>query len=450
MTFADRLQLHLAGALALVLAATLAGCGGGSSSSTVITGPGVGDGTSVAEAHVDVPTGDNTTQVIVDSGPAGGFSIGAVNVPYVTVTLCTPGSTTQCATIDHVFLDTGSIGLRVLKSTVATLGLPSISVPADPTKNTVAGAAVECYPFVLGAVWGPLAKADLQIGGERASNLPVQLIDDATVPSPAVPAECLSASNGALMNTAASLQANGILGIGMLAYDCGLSCVNGDYSSGYTLYYSCAASGGACSAAALPVPSQIQNPVTYFPVDNNGTLIALPKLPGLGAGVATGRLVFGIGTRTNNQIAPSATMLFVDANPAHSSYLYFSTTAGSTSFADSYIDSGSNALFFADATVATACQNTTGSASSWYCPPAALHRTATLTDALGTTISVAYDVTSADALFSSSSMAFNDLAGTVAAGSSSFVWGLPFFYGRTVYTSIWGQTLSPNGPWNAF
>jgi hypothetical protein len=449
MTFVDRLQDYLASAVALVLAATLAGCGGGSTSSTVITGPGVSDGTSVAEAHVDVPTGDNTTQVVVDSGPAGGFSIGAVNVPYVTVTLCTPGSTTNCITIDHVFLDTGSIGLRVLKSAVATLALPTVGVPADSARNTVAGTAVECYPFVLGAVWGPLATADLQIGGERASRLPVQLIDDATVPGHAVPAECLSASNGALMNTAAALQANGILGIGMLAYDCGLSCVNGDYSSGYTLYYSCP-SGGACTAAALPVALQMQNPVTYFPVDNNGTLIALPKLPGLGAGLATGRLVFGIGTRANNQIAPSATMLFVDANPAHSSYLYFSTNVGSTAYPDSYIDSGSNAMFFADAAVSTACQNTTGSAASWYCPPVALHRSATLTDALGTTRTLAYDVTSADALFGSSSMAFNDLAGTVTAGSSSFIWGLPFFYGRTVYTSIWGQTLSPNGPWNAF
>jgi hypothetical protein len=450
MSFVDRMRKRLAVAVAIALAGALAGCGG-SSSTTVLTGPGVGGGTSVPEAHVDAPTGDNTTQIVVDSGPAGGFSIGAVNVPYVTVTVCTPGSATDCVTIDHVFLDTGSIGLRILKSAVSTLTLPPVAVPVDSAKNTVGGAAVECYPFVLGAVWGPLASADLHIAGERASALPVQLIDDSTIPANTAPAECVAASNGGLMNTAASLQANGILGVGMLAYDCGLSCVNADYSSGYTLYYSCPATPGAsCTAAALPVALQVQNPVTYFPVDNNGTLIALPKLPDLGAGIATGRLVFGIGTQTNNQIAPTATMYFVDPNPAHASYLYFSTTVGSATFPDSYIDSGSNALFFDDATVALGCQNTTGSTASWYCPPAVLHRMATVTDSLGTTGPLAYDVTSADALFSTSSLAFNDLAGTVAPGSPSFVWGLPFFYGRTVYTSIWGRTLSPNGPWNAF
>ena len=87
MNCADAVRLALAAALAGALVAC-----GGSSSTTTITGPG-GDGSSVAEAHLDVPTGDNTTQIIVDAGPSGSFAIGAVNVPYVTVTVCTPGST---------------------------------------------------------------------------------------------------------------------------------------------------------------------------------------------------------------------------------------------------------------------------------------------------------------------------------------------------------------------
>ena len=443
MSCVDRLRHGLCGALLAALAAC-----GGSSSTTTLSGPGVGDGTSVAEAHLDVPTGTNTTQILVDSGPQGSFALGAVNVPYVTVTVCTPGSATQCATIDHVFLDTGSIGLRLLRSKVASLALSSIAVPADAATATPAGAAVECYPFVLGAVWGPLVSADLQIAGERASSLPVQLIDDATTPTYAAPADCIAASNGQLMNTAASLQANGILGIGMLAYDCGLSCVNGDYSGGYTLYYACPSSG--CVPAAVPAALQIHNPVTYFAVDNNGTLIAMPQLPQLGAGIVTGRLVFGIGTQSNNQIPATATTVFADPNPADSSYLYFSTQVAASAYPDSYIDSGSNAYFFDDASVPKACQNTTGGASSWYCPSAVLHRTAVITDTFGTQSSVAFQVANADALFSTSSLALDDLAGSFSVGSPSFVWGLPFFYGRTVYTSIWGQALSPNGPWNAF
>jgi hypothetical protein len=292
-----------------------------------------------------------------------------------------------------------------------------------------------------------LATADLQIAGERAGGLPVQLIDDSATPAYAAPADCVAASNGQLMNSAATLQANGILGVGMLSLDCGLSCVNGDYSSGYTLYYSC---GASCTPAALQASSQIQNPVTFFATDNNGTLIMLPKLPAFGAGTATGRLVFGIGTQANNQIPSTATIVHVDANPADATYLYFSTSVASSTYPDSYIDTGSNAYFFDDAGVAKGCQNTTGGSSSWYCPASLLQRTAVVTDGVGASVSVAYEVANADALFSGSSLALDDLAGSVSSGSRSFVWGLPFFYGKTVYTSIWGQALSADGPWNAF
>jgi hypothetical protein len=444
MRFVDALR----GAALLAVLALLTACGGSSTTSS-LTGPGVGDGKSVPQADQLSPTGDNTTQIVVDSGPAGGFGMGTANVPYVTVTVCAPGSSTACVTIDHVFVDTGSIGLRVLASQVASLNLPAGAVPPAGGSGASPGAALECYPFVLGAVWGPLATADVRIAGERAASLPIQLIDDSNPPATAVPADCLAAANGGLMNSASSLQANGILGIGMLAYDCGATCAAGDYTGGYTLYYACA-SAGACTPAAMPVPSQVQNPVTYFPVDNNGTIISLPALPDLGAGIATGRLVFGIGTQANNQIDAAATKLFVDPDPTHPSYLYFTTLDAGTSYPDSYIDSGTNALFFGASASPSTCQNQTGSSSTWYCPATFEHRHATLTGVLGTTAAVAYDLTSADVLFTTSSLALDDLGGIQSAGTPSFVWGLPFFYGRPVYTSIWGQALSPTGPWNAF
>jgi hypothetical protein len=366
--------------------------------------------------------------------------------------VCTPGSATDCVAIDHVFLDTGSIGLRLLKSSVAKLTLPGVSVPADAASSTPAGPAVECYPFVLGAVWGPIASADLRIGGELASSLPVQLIDDSTPPSYVAPADCVAASNGGLLSSVASLQANGILGVGMIAYDCGLGCTTGSYSSGHALYYSCPGGANAtCVPAAIPTSLQMQNPVVHFSVNNNGTIIALPALPDLGAGIVKGRLVFGIGTQSNNQIPPSATMYLVDANPASATYLYLSTTAGTTTYPYSYLDSGSNAFFFDDASIARGCQSSSGSGSGgWYCPPSVIKRTATISDTLGTSGKVEYAVANADALFSTSSLAFADLAGSVSQGTGSFTWGLPFFYGRSVFTSIWGQVLSPNGPWNAF
>ena len=160
--------------------------------------------------------------------------------------------------------------------------------------------------------------------------------------------------------------------------------------------------------------------------------------------------MFGIGTQANNQIPPSAKMVFVDANPASASYLYFKTVSGTTAYPDSYIDSGSNALFFDDAALPKGCQSSTASGGGWYCPPLVVRRTATFTDAFGATASADYAVASADVLFGSSSVAFAELAGSAGQGANTFVWGLPFFYGRSVFTSIWGQALSPNGPWNAF
>ena len=426
----------LAPALALLLAAC-----GGNSSETTITGGG--------PIVLDTPIGPNTTEIVVDTGPAAGFSLGVANVPYVTVTVCAPGSATGCVTIDHVFLDTGSYGLRILKSKVASLALPPIAVPADAASNTPAGRALECYPFVLGAVWGPLATADVRIGGELASSLPVQLIDDAKPMSDAAPAACVAAANGGLQNSVSGLQANAILGVGMVAIDCGIGCRDGNYASGYTLYYSCSAAS-ACTPAAIPLALQVQNPVAHFAVNNNGTMIAMPSMPDFGATLVKGRLVFGIGTQTNNQIPPSAKMLFVDANPADPGYLYFPTTSSATTYPDSYIDSGSNAFFFDDASLPKACKSSSAAGAGWYCPSTLQRRTATLTDTFGTTATVDYSVADADVLFQSSNVAFAGLAGSAGQGAKTFVWGMPFFYGRTVFTSIWGQALSPNGPWNAF
>ena len=447
----------LAAFTASALAALLVGCGGNSTETSLILN-GTPAGTGGDSASVDTPTGPNTTEIVVDSGPPSGFSLGAANIAYVTVTVCTPGSSTACVTIDHVILDTGSIGLRLLKSTLAGLALPPVMLPADAASATPAGEAVECYPFVLGGLWGALASADLQIGGERALSLPVQLIDDGMPAAITAPADCVAASNGGLLNSVSSLQANGVLGVGMLAYDCGLNCISGNYSGlGYTLYYSCGSgAGAACAPAAIPSGLQVQNPVVHFEpnadgtVDNNGTIIRLPALPDLGVGIAKGRLVFGIGTQSNNQISPTATMVSVDPDPASATYLYLSTTVGMTTYTDSYIDSGSNALFFDDAAIPLACQSSSGAAGGWYCPPALLKMTATLHDPFGGMGQADFRIANADALFSTSSLAFADLGGSVNQGAHTFVWGLPFFYGRSVYTSIWGQALSPNGPWNAF
>jgi hypothetical protein len=426
----------------LGIASVLWACGGGNSSETTINGPGAGGGGVGPVVVADQPQGPNTAEIVVDSGPATGFSLGVANLPYVTVTVCTPGSATNCVTIDHVFLDTGSIGLRVLRSAVAGLTLPPVSLAAGSS-------VLECYPFVVGAVWGRMARADLRVGGETADGLPIQIIDDGATPQVAPPADCLAAANGPLLDSVTRLQAKGVLGVGMIRYDCGLVCQQGLYAGSYTLYYNCDAAG-ACRPAAIPAEQQVQNPVSYFATDNNGTIVVLPALPDAGASVARGRLVFGIGTQTNNQIPASLTILRVDPDPANPGYLYLSTTMGALSYPYSYVDSGSNGLFFDDPSLSTACAGNPGG-GSWYCPPSLVTRIAVLRDVNGVSATVSPSIANADLLFAGSNAAFSNLAGSVgAANPGAFVWGLSFFYGRSVYTSIWGQPLALAGPWVGF
>jgi hypothetical protein len=212
-------------------------------------------------------------------------------------------------------------------------------------------------------------------------------------------------------------------------------------------YFGCDAQG-ACVASAVPADLQVQNPVARFAVNNNGSMLVLPAVPALGAAVAKGRLVFGIGTQSNNQIAPMAQIFRVDPDPASASYLYLSTQVGSTSYPYAYIDSGSNGLFFDDLSISAACA---GAGNGWYCPATTVSRNAVIQDGFGMQTTISFSVASADTLFATSNIAFSNLGGRAgAANAGAFVWGLPFFYGRTVYTSIWGQALAANGPWYAF
>jgi hypothetical protein len=470
---AAALRPFLAAALALLVAA----CGGGNSTVTTVSGGGTSGGVTGPVVSIDTPGGANTTEIVVDSGPVGFNGSPPVNLPYVTLTLCTPG-TTQCVTIDHVFLDTGSIGLRVLKSALTT-AKGTVTLPPQTVPGTTAS-AVECYPFVLGAVWGPLARADLQIGGETAHNLPVQIIDDGATPEFTATQGCLDAAKGApggttgdLMNSQYNLQANGILGVGMIRYDCGQECAVGPYQQ-TVYYYRCDPATKACSASFIANTSQVQNPVSSFDTytidgatgnvstsyDNNGTIVVLPKIAEFGASLVRGRLVFGIGNKTNNQLATTVQQLNVDTDPgttvSNPYYLALTTRLNGTDYPNSYIDSGSNGMFFdaptGSPTISPRCTVGSSVGQDWACPAKTQALSATMTGHLpGQVASFDFSIANANLLFATTNSAFADLAGTSGQSTpGTFVWGLPFFYGRSVYTSIWQQPLATNGPWNAF
>lgn len=404
---------RLVAALGLVLLMALSACGGGGGGGGSGAGPGVGASTLTSP----VPAGSNVQALVVDAGPTGR----SVNILYTTVTVCMPGSANACQVIDHVIVDTGSSGLRLLAEAF-TLPLPAV---ADSRNQPL----LNCAQFIDNSyLWGPVVSADLYIAGEKAANLPLQLAGDNT--APAVPAAC--SIGGVSKGSITALGANGVLGIGHLLQDCGSACATQTMNG---FYYS--ASGSAVADAAVPVSKQIQQPIALFATNNNGSIITLPSVPDPGAAVVRGALVFGIGTQANNsQSLPN--LLAVNRNG------YFTTAYQGRTLSKSFFDSGSNGLFFGVSDFPIC-------AVEWYCPAANTPLQATNTGTNGVARTANFSVSNAAALFADpSSTAFSTLAAPVG-NDINFDFGLPFFYGRPIATAIEGRrTPAAVGPYVAY
>lgn len=378
---------------------TLAGCddggGGGSASSTPPPPPPV----------------DNTQPVQVNFGPAHND----IDVAFTSVTICVPGSST-CQTIPNIEIDTGSTGLRLIASKVS-LALPQVS---DGLGNRLGN----CIVFADNSfLWGPVAMADVQMAGEKASSVPIQLLGDSTFAK--VPDSCNS--GGLADDTIAVLGANGILGIGVFRQDCGSFCVT---SGSGNVYFSCP--GGACVTTTAPLASQLQNPVWMFPQDNNGFHLTLPAIGASGAPSVSGSLIFGIGTQTNNGL--NGAQVYTTNNSGS-----FSVSYNGATYANSYIDTGSNGIFFLDPSTLgiPECQVNIG----FYCPDSTQTYSIITRGANGASGTVVFNIANANTLFASGNSAFNNLGGD---NGQSFDLGLPFFFGRDVFVGIEGQS-TPGG-----
>ena len=129
---------------------------------------------------------NNVQPVIVDAGPAG-LNPPSVNEAFVTITICVPGSTTQCQTIDHVLVDTGSSGLRLLSST----GGGELGLTLPPANDSSGNPLYECVTFLDGYIWGSVSTADITVAGEKASSANVHVVIPASA-APAPPGTCVS------------------------------------------------------------------------------------------------------------------------------------------------------------------------------------------------------------------------------------------------------------------
>jgi hypothetical protein len=392
--------------------------------------------------------------MVVDSGPAAAGG-NVSNIAYVSITLCQPGSTSACATIDHIQVDTGSSGLRVFASVLATASvtLPTMSDPSAPA-NSVA----ECLAFIDGYVWGPVASADLTVGGETASAVPLHILNDNSSYTPTVPTACTAETSNTDLDMIPAFGANGIIGVNFLTQDCGPSCAQcaslmGGCTSMNDMYYSCNATSNVCNPIPVALAKQVVNPVALFTTDNNGVILQLPTVPQDGALSATGSLIFGINTQSNNTLGTAFVLTLDDKG-------LFTTTFNKTSLDSSFIDSGSSAYFFNDSSL-TACPSPNQIA---YCPSAPQNLSAVnqghLLDgtASGSSSTVPFQIVSLEQL-NGADFAFNDIGLTAATSTGTdplnndFDFGLPFFYGRKVYTGIEGRSAGaggPTGPYNAY
>jgi Protein of unknown function (DUF3443) len=386
--------------------------------------------------------GQNVAAVRVEQGPATGQA--HPNAAYTSITICNPSSRTTCQTIDDILVDTGSYGLRILQSQIPLLKLPTLT---DGIGNTLDN----CASFPDGSyLWGPVAHADINIGTEIASSALVQVISSS---NPTVPNGC---SNGGTtnLNTPALLGANGILGVGPEPTDCTVAgknlCDGSLLSTPPNLYYSCPSKG--CQAIDNPVvvsrDNQVTNPVTLF-ADNNGVILQMPPVTDPQISVV-GTLTFGIDTAANNALG-AATVYTTNEQG------YFTTYFNGQTLSASFIDSGAPGIFF------PGLMPTCNVSLLFYCPPGPRSLTATMQGVNQNTNTITFGVDNADNLFTTypGYSVFGTVGGRNGVfdscanglGACTFNWGLPFFYGRTVYTAIDGQFPpfgAPPGPWWAY
>jgi hypothetical protein len=185
-----------------------------------------------------------------------------------------------------------------------------------------------------------------------------------------------------------------------------------------------------------------------FPQDNNGLSITLPALGATGAATVAGTITFGIGTQTNNALGTAK----AQATTAQGT---FTTTFGGVAYTNSFIDSGLGAYYFLDsATTGLPNCAPNGDAAGYYCPTSPVTLAAMTSgpnpSSTSTVVTQNLSLTVANALtlIDSGNPALNNIGGP---NPGAFAWGLPFFYGKTVFVGIEGQsTPAGNGPFWAY
>jgi hypothetical protein len=372
-----------------------------------------------------LPSGPNIVPFYVD----GSFE--SFNVGYITITICAPGTST-CQTIDHVSIDTGSVGLRLTANAINADVLAALPVTQVGGQDLA-----ECYTYASGYVFGSVRTVDLSMSAELAPAMPVQILGDVTN----VPTSCAQPGEPSLIDQLA----NGIMGVAALTPDCGSRCTT-TANQESPAYYGCTA--GTCAATiGVPVSQQLPNPVAALTTDNNGYIIDLPAISDVVGGASpTGTMTFGIGTQTNNAFTASTVF---DAS-ASGGLIALSALIGGENVRYTVFDSGTPFYLFQ----LPGLQDCFGMFEGLFCPPNVQSFEMPLTDRSSFSAEFHFKIGNGADLFSNSpddATAFDDIGADTGPGAGIIILGLPSFFGRRFFFGLSDQTIGTHiGPIYAY
>lgn len=348
-----------------------------------------------------------------------------VNVPTVAVTVCVPG-TNQCQTINNIKLDTGSVGLRIFKSVLGGLSLPTVL-------NSGSEVGV-CNDFDGGGnYWGPLAKADIKFSSLTASSVPIQVVDPSFKSGSLPKTSDFHCASPIQSPTAAG--ANGILGVSdSLTLCSSIECTGEQY---YSFGSGVSNISIANTNQSFPLSQHIQNPVASLPVNyNNGVTIVFPTVTDTGVASITGTMYLGIFVFSNN---PTPSMCQTD-------YRSFFTSVVNGNYLWTILDSGTNA----NALPPTDLSSEPGlkkciadPLNPYYCPTNGTQFTKSVTLMGASTYgSTGISCGNVDIPVQASVVNYPNnyvFSNNLRSSTNTLVLGLAFFYGKTTYFVIDGK-----------
>ena len=373
--------------------------------------------------------GINVIPLSVNGTQCGSGANSYVNKPCISVTVCDPAGN-NCQVINDLLVDTGSYGLRVFSS-VLSAPLKAAMTPVTMSSLPVA----ECVRYGDGSKqWGPVRKANVQLGSEPPVSVSMQIIDSSFT---GMSAKCAGA-----MTSVAAGGFNGIIGVGLFNEDCGTGCTPSSAANN-GLYFKCDTVAGTCTGTNLSLANQVSNPVGALTNgDQNGLILALPDIASAGTSSVEGYLVLGIDSRDNNIPDPA-----IRTFQADTAFGEFTTTFQGYDEA-SFIDSGSNSFAFPyTGSVLTDC-------SGWFCPSSPQQFSA-VTTGVGNSASgtIAFEIRNFLTFYYAGYDVSKTIGGSTGTNlSGMFDWGLPFYVGRNVYHGIEGRTSASlgTGPYWAY